>query len=135
MESEKRGQKVELHVFADSDHVRDRMTRRSQTFILVFLNRALILWLSKRQNSVQTSTFGAEFSATSTAVETVQFIRFEVRSFEVEMGKPANTYCNNEAVFKNISKLPCKPIILTKLVFIHHLLNFIQQFWYIFIFT
>ena len=102
MKAEKRGCEIELQVFVNSDHAGDRMT--SQTDILVFLSHAPIVWISKRKNSVQTSTFGAKFSAMSTAVETVQSVRFKLRSFGVEMANLAKIYCDNEAAFKNISK-------------------------------
>ena len=100
LEPGKRGREVELHLFVDSDHGGDKMTRHSQTGILIFLNHAPIVWISKRKNSVQTSTFGAKLSAMSTAVETVQSIRFKSRSFGVEMANSANVYCDNEAVSK-----------------------------------
>ena len=60
---EPRGHEVEINCFVDTDHAGDRITRRSQTGILVFLNSAPIIWYSKRQNCVETSTFGSEFVA------------------------------------------------------------------------
>ena len=67
-----RGKSVELHTFVDSDHGGDKITRRSQTGILVFCNKVPIVWISKRQNSVQNSTFGAEFCALKHAVEIIE---------------------------------------------------------------
>ena len=47
------------HCFVDANHTADKVTRRSQTGILIFCNRAPIIWFSKRQNSVESSTFGS----------------------------------------------------------------------------
>jgi len=60
---EARGNAVQQNCFVDADHAGDRVTRRSHTGILIFLNRAPIMWFSKRQNTVETSTFGSEFLA------------------------------------------------------------------------
>ena len=100
---EARGRPLNIHVFVDSDHGGDKSTRRSQTGILVFCNRAPIAWISKRQNSVQNSTFGSEFCALKHAVEVIEGLRFKLRSFGVDVGGPANVYCDNESVYKNTS--------------------------------
>ena len=57
---EPRGREVGIHCFVDASHASDKATRRSQTGILIFVNRAPIVFFSKRQNSVETSTFGSE---------------------------------------------------------------------------
>jgi hypothetical protein len=49
-----RGHPVQINCFVDADHAGNRVTRRSQTGILIFLNRAPILWYSKAQNTVET---------------------------------------------------------------------------------
>ena len=48
-------------VNADADHVHNWMKRRSVTRILLFVNNTPIKWYSKRQNTVETSTCGAEW--------------------------------------------------------------------------
>ena len=45
---EARGRAVTTHCFVDADHAGDRMTRRSHTGVLIFVNRAPIQWYSKR---------------------------------------------------------------------------------------
>lgn len=100
---EPRGLPVSIHTFVDSDHAVDEVTRRSQTGVLIFINRAPILWFSKKQNSVQTSTFGSEFNATKQAVEMIIVLRYKLRMFGIRITGPASVYCDNEAVFKNTS--------------------------------
>lgn len=52
------GRAVQISVYVDANHAGDKITRRSRTGILLYLNKAPILWYSKRQNTVETSSFG-----------------------------------------------------------------------------
>ena len=61
------------------------------------------MWLSRRQNSVETSTFGSEFTALKNAVELVTALRYKLRMFGVPIEGPADMFCDNEAVYKNTS--------------------------------
>ena len=47
----------------DGDHASDTVTRRSRTGFLVWMNCSLVHWFSKKQTSVETSSFGFEFIA------------------------------------------------------------------------
>jgi hypothetical protein len=47
--------------------------------VLLNVNSALVLWHSKRQNTVEASTFGLEFIAAKTAVEMVEGLRYKLR--------------------------------------------------------
>ena len=100
-----RGQTVSAHCFVDSDHAANNVTRRPQTGLLVFVNRAPVTWFSKRQNTFKMSTFGSEFIAMKTAVEHVEALRYKLRMFGIPMEGPTNVFCDNEAVFKNTSIL------------------------------
>jgi hypothetical protein len=96
-----RGNVVSTHCFVDADHAGNRITRRSQTGILIFINRAPIIWYSKRQNTVETSTFGSEFVAMRIAVELIEALRYKLRMFGIPLDGPTNVFCDNEAVTKN----------------------------------
>ena len=100
---EARGNTMSTHCFVDASHGSDRMTRRSQTGILIFCNKAPIIWFSKRQNTVETSTFGSEFQAMKNAVELVEALRYKLRMFGVPIEEATNVFCDNEAVYKNTS--------------------------------
>ncbi len=78
-------------------------TRRSRTGILIFCNRAPIIWHSKRQNTVEASTFGSKFQAMKNAVELVESLRKKLHKFGVPIEGPTNLFCDNEAVYKNTS--------------------------------
>jgi hypothetical protein len=99
-----RGRSVSIHCFVDADHASNRVTRRSQTGILMFINRAPIIWYSKRQNTVESSTFGSEFVAMRTAVELIQGLRQKLRWFGISIEGPANVYGDNESVINSAQK-------------------------------
>ena len=54
-----RGRPVVVTAFVDASHAANQKTRRSHTGYLIFINRAPILWYSKRQNTVEASTFSS----------------------------------------------------------------------------
>ena len=56
---EDRGNEVGIHCFVDASHAVDKVTRRSQTGILIFMDKAPIIFYFANQNSVETSTFGS----------------------------------------------------------------------------
>ena len=69
---EPRGKPVMVECFVDADHASNRLTHCSQTGILLFCNRAPIIWLSKHQNTVESSTFGSEYVAARIAVDMIE---------------------------------------------------------------
>jgi hypothetical protein len=50
-------------VFVDANHAGNVVTHHSYTGIVIFLQNTPIIWHSRRQNTVETSTFGSEFVA------------------------------------------------------------------------
>ena len=66
-----RGKSVSNHCCVEANHAGDKTTRRSMTGILIFCNISQIIWNSKIQNGVETSTFGSEFTAMKNSVEMI----------------------------------------------------------------
>ena len=58
-----KGKRVQITCFVDVDHGGDQVTRRSRTGILIYVNKAPIIWYNERQNTVKTSTYGSEMVA------------------------------------------------------------------------
>ena len=100
---EGRGHPVVVTCYVDADHAGCRVTRRSQTGLIIMVQSAPVIWYSKRQNTVETSTFGSEFIAMKIAVEQVEALRYKLRMMGIPIEGPANLYCDNESVFKNSS--------------------------------
>jgi hypothetical protein len=102
---EPRGNSVMVSCFVNANHAGDRVTHHSHTGIFLFCNRAPIVWFSKQQNTVETSTFGSEFVAARITVELIESLRHKLRMFGVPINGPTNIYCDNEAVVNNSTKL------------------------------
>src|SRR5688572_11174190 len=52
-----RGQGFVMQAFVDADHATNSVTQWSHTGFLVYLNCALVYWMSKKQTSIETSSF------------------------------------------------------------------------------
>ena len=100
-----RGKPISMHCFEDAYHASDKVTKLLQTGLLVFCNRAPVLWLNKKQNSVETSFFGSEFTALNLAVELVIALRYKLHMFGLTIYGTAYILCDNKAVFDNTSTL------------------------------
>ena len=57
------GREVDIRMFVDSDHDTDEPTRQSRMGDFIYVNLALVNWISKKQATIETSMFGAEFVA------------------------------------------------------------------------
>jgi hypothetical protein len=101
---EPRGHPVMITCFVDADHAGNLVTSRSHSGILIFCNKASIIWYSKRQNTVETSTFGSECIAAKIAVELIEGLRYKLRMFGVPIDGPANMYCDNNSVVTSSTK-------------------------------
>ena len=95
------GQPVQMNVFIDSDHAGDKLTRRSRTGVLIFLNRALITWFTKKQNGIEGGAFGAEFMAGMHGHELIKALRYKLRMLGVPLDGPANVRMDNKSVVTN----------------------------------
>ena len=100
---EPRGKAMDISVFVDADHAGNKVTRRSQTGVLLLCNSTPVNWYSKRQNTVETSTFGSEFIALRVAVEMIESLAYKLRMFGIPYEGPARVFCDNESVVKSSS--------------------------------
>jgi hypothetical protein len=93
-----RGKEVDLRLFVDSDHAGEQFTRRSRTGFVTYLNMAPIVWFSKRQPTVESSVFGAEFVAMKNGIETCRGLRYKLRMMGVTLSGPLAVYGDNMSV-------------------------------------
>jgi hypothetical protein len=98
---EERGHGVVTSAFVDADHAGCKATRRSHTGVFAFVNKAPILWYSKRQNTVETSTFGSEFCAMKVAIDMIEGVRFKLCMMGIPLSGPTSVFCDNQSVVKN----------------------------------
>ena len=77
------GRMVKITCFVDASHAANKVNMKSHTGYVIFINRAPIIWHSKRQNTVESSTFTSEFIALKACTERVVGIRFKLRIFGI----------------------------------------------------
>jgi hypothetical protein len=98
---EPRGESVHIRMYIDSDHAGEKRTRRSRTGFFVYLNCALVQWLSKKQSTIETSVFGAEFVAMKIGMESLRGLRYKLRMMGVPIWGPSLIYGDNMSVIHN----------------------------------
>jgi hypothetical protein len=96
-----RGKEVDLRLFVDSDHAGEQFTRRSRTGFFICLNMAPIVWFSKRQPTVESIVFGAEFIAMNNGIETCRGLCYKLRMMGVTLSGPTFVYGDNMSVVHN----------------------------------
>jgi hypothetical protein len=99
-----RGTLVTISAFVDANHAGNVMMSRLHTGIILYVQNALIVWNSKRQNTVEAATFGSEFVALRITKELIVAMCYKLRMFGVRIdGHPVNVFCDNRGVVKNVS--------------------------------
>jgi hypothetical protein len=96
-----KGKGFTMRVYVDSYHAGDTVTRRSRTGFLVYLNCALIHWMSKKKTSIETSSFGSEFMAMKAATEYVRGQQFKMRMMGIPVECHTYIYGDNQSVLAN----------------------------------
>ena len=94
------GRPVTISVFVDADHASNTVMQRSHTGIIIFVNNAPILAYSKRQNTVESATFGSELVAMRIARDLIVALRVKLMMFGIPIDGPANFFCDNQGVVK-----------------------------------
>ena len=97
------GKEFIMRAYVDADHAGDKLTRRSRTGYIVFLNMAPIYWLSKKQTSIETSSFGSEFIAMKQCCEFIRGLRYKLRMMGIPVNEPTFIRGDNKSVLNNTS--------------------------------
>ena len=98
---EPRGIGFTMRAKVDADHAADTVTRRSRTGFLVYLNCAPIYWSSKKQTSVESSSFGSEFVAMKQCCDYLRGLRYKLRMMGIPCEGPAYIQGDNQSVLAN----------------------------------
>jgi hypothetical protein len=98
---EPRGMGFVMRAKVDADHASDTVTRRSRTGFLVFLNCAPVYWWSKKQTSIESSSFGSEFIAMKQCCEYIRGLRYKLRMMGIPVDGPTYVYGDNQSVLAN----------------------------------
>ena len=102
-----RGKPVVITAYVDASHASNKITRRSHTGFVIFINKAPIYWFSKRQQTVESSAFSSEFLAMKSCIEEIRGLRYKLRMFGIPLqdNEPAYVFCDNQSVVNNCSDI------------------------------
>jgi hypothetical protein len=88
-----------MNVYVDADHAHDLITTRFITGILVMLNNTPMTWMSKRQKTVETSTYDSGLVPSRIATELILEVSYMLRSLGVALDEIALIFGGNKSVF------------------------------------
>ena len=103
------GPVMETTIMVDADHAHDQKTRRSLTGLLAYVRSTPVLWLSKHQGAIASSTYAAEFSALRTSTEEAISLRYMLRCLGCNV--PTDGSCPTKIFGDNLSVIQssCNP--------------------------
>ena len=84
--------------FKDANLMHDMLTGKSVTGILHFVNKTPIDWYCKKQSTVETATYGSEFSSGRTCVEQIIDLRNTLRYLGVPVWNHSYMFGDNKSV-------------------------------------
>lgn len=93
---------MQTTICCNADHAHDKMTGRSVTGIIGHVRRNVVLWISKRQGPIVTSTYHAEFMTLGTMTEEAVSLCYMLRCLGVPIKNdgtaPTQIFGNNLSV-------------------------------------
>ena len=89
-------------MFVDSDHTNDKIRQRSRTGFFIFINMACVMWHTKRQATVESAVFGAEFIAMKQGMEASRRLRYKLHMMGVPIIGPMYTNGDNMSTIHNM---------------------------------
>jgi hypothetical protein len=91
------GKDLDICMMCDSDHAGDKRTRCSCTGFLIFCNMAFIDWVSKKQATIETSAFGAEFVAMKHGIEKLRGLCYKLCMMGIPLTGPSYIFADNKS--------------------------------------
>ena len=89
------GNPVKVKAYVDANHTRNLKNRRSHSGILIYVNNTPIIWYSKRQNMVESSSFSSEYIALRICTEMIEALRYKLRCFRIPIDSLGEVFCDN----------------------------------------
>ena len=105
------GPLLQIVFLVDADYAHDLKTHRSTTGLNGYLGSKLVILCSKRQDSIASSTYSAEFSALHMAIEEDQSLRYILRclgcNVPVDGSLPTRIFGDDLSVILNSQNPTC----------------------------
>ena len=96
-----KGKHVVTTTYKDANLYHDLMTGRAVTGVLHFVNQTPIDWYTKKQETVETATYGSEFAAARTAIQQIAGLRQALQYLGVPIRESSYLFGDNESVVKS----------------------------------
>ena len=93
-----KGKTVITTTYVDANLYHDQATGQAVTGVLHYLNQTPINWYSKKQATVETATYGSEFSAARTAIQQITALRIDLQYLGVPLHDSSMLFGDNESV-------------------------------------
>ena len=93
-----KGEPFRIMTFIDSGLHHCKITGKASTGILQYVNQTPVEWSAKKQSTVETTTYGAEFVAARHGVDATIDTAFVLRSFGVNVEEPCWMIGDNHSV-------------------------------------
>ena len=92
---------MRVTIWVDADHARDKLTCRSVTGIIVMLNSTVVRTYSKRQTTVESSTYGSELVAARIATDFAVEMTYNLQMIGVPIDGSVLMLGDNKSVVLN----------------------------------
>jgi hypothetical protein len=97
------GKPMVMTTFVDANLYHDLVTGKSVSCILHLFNKTVIDWYSKKQGTVETSTYGSEFVAACTAMEQIIDLCIKLHYLGVPTKGSTTMFGDNESMVNSAS--------------------------------
>ena len=91
-------------MYCDGDHSGDKETWRYSTDFTIYMKKALVRLLSKKQSMIETYVFVAEFVAMKIVMETLQGLRYKLRIMGIILSGTSLIYGDKMPVIHNTQR-------------------------------
>ncbi|GJW51705.1 hypothetical protein Tco_0093056 [Tanacetum coccineum] len=116
-----KGSGIETIVYADSDHARDYVDRKSTTGICTFMGCCLTSWFSKKQTALAIFTTEAEYVSAEKACQQALWIKQALVDYDISLDD-IPIMCDNKGAI-DLSKNPIQHSRIKHIKIRHHFLR------------
>jgi hypothetical protein len=92
------GKPFRTTTYADANLMHCLVTGRSMSGIIQMVNQTPIQWFCKKQNVVETATYGSEFMVARQATEQIMDLRYTLRMMGIPLDGPSWMFGDNQSV-------------------------------------
>jgi hypothetical protein len=93
-----KGKPMRTTTYADANLLHCLATGRSMSGIIHLINQTPAAWFCKKQNVVETATYGSEFMVARQATEQIMDLRYTLRMMGIPLDGPAWLFGDNQSV-------------------------------------